>query len=47
MDVPAETREALVFALLAWWHVRRYPANSPHITGAERETVLGVMVNPA
>ena len=47
MEVPAETREALVFALLAWWHIHRYPANSPHITGAEREAVLGVMVQPA
>ena len=46
LGLPAEAREALVFALLAWWHLRRYPANAPAITGAKRETVLGVLVNP-
>ena len=44
LGVPAEAREALVFALLAWWHHRRYPANAPAITGAEKETILGVQV---
>ena len=45
--VPAEAREALVFALLAWWHVCDYPGNAPAITGAAREARLGVKVSPA
>ena len=47
LGVPAEAREALVFALLAWWHERNHPGNVPTVTGASRETVLGVRVNPA
>ena len=47
LGVPAEAREALVFALLAWWHERNHPGNVPAVTGASRETVLGVRVNPA
>ena len=46
LGLPVEAREALVFALLAWWHQRKHPANAPSITGASRESVLGVMVNP-
>jgi anhydro-N-acetylmuramic acid kinase len=46
LGLAAEAREALVFALLAWWHLRRHPANAPAITGAQRETVLGVLVKP-
>ena len=45
LGVPAEAREALVFALLAWWHERNHPGNVPAVTGASRETVLGVRVN--
>ena len=47
LGVPPEAREALVFALLAWWHERRHPGNVPAVTGASREAVLGVRVNPA
>ena len=47
LGVPTEAREALVFALLAWWHERRHPGNVPAVTGASREAVLGVRVNPA
>jgi anhydro-N-acetylmuramic acid kinase len=39
-------REALAFALLAWWHLLRVPGNAPAITGARRPTVLGVRVDP-
>ena len=45
--IPAEAREALVFALLAWWHERRYPGNAPAITGASQEAILGVRVEPS
>ena len=47
IGVPAEAREALVFALLAWWHTNDHPGNAPAITGAAREARLGVMVSPA
>ena len=47
LGVPTEAREALVFALLAWWHEREHPGNVPAVTGASREAVLGVRVNPA
>ena len=46
LGLPVEAREALVFALLAWWHQRKHPANAPSITGASRESVLGVLVRP-
>lgn len=45
--VPAEAREALVFALLAWWHACGQPGNAPAITGAARPARLGVRVEPA
>lgn len=44
--IPAEAREALVFALLAWWNDRGHPGNAPAITGASREARLGVRVEP-
>ncbi len=40
-------REALAFALHAWWHVKKYPGNSPLVTGATRSAVLGVKVEPS
>ncbi|MEB3264798.1 MAG: anhydro-N-acetylmuramic acid kinase [Synechococcus sp.] len=39
-------REALAFALLAWWHWRGHPGSMPSVTGARRATVLGVCVHP-
>ena len=47
LRLPSQSREAIVFALLAWWHHLGYPGNAPAITGAEHEAVLGVRVNPA
>ena len=44
--IPAEAREALVFALLAWWHDRGHHGNAPAITGATRGVRLGVRVDP-
>ena len=40
-------REALAFALLAWWHALGHPGNLPSVTGSSRPAVLGVCVNPA
>lgn len=47
LQLPSQSREAMVFALLAWWHHLGYPGNALAITGAQHEAVLGVRVNPA
>ncbi|MFM7674286.1 MAG: anhydro-N-acetylmuramic acid kinase [Synechococcus sp.] len=39
-------REALAFALLAWWHRRGHPGSMPSVTGARCAAVLGVCVHP-
>ncbi|MCP9776185.1 anhydro-N-acetylmuramic acid kinase [Cyanobium sp. WAJ14-Wanaka] len=39
-------REALAFALLAWWQLKGHPGNLPSVTGATRPSVLGVCVRP-
>jgi anhydro-N-acetylmuramic acid kinase len=40
-------REALAFALLAWWHRIGQPGSLPSVTGAPRAAVLGVCALPA
>jgi anhydro-N-acetylmuramic acid kinase len=39
-------REALGFALLAWWHQRGHRGSLPAVTGARRAAVLGVRAEP-
>ncbi len=39
-------REALAFALLAWWHHCGHPGSLPSVTGASRPAVLGVRAEP-
>ena len=39
-------REALAFALLAWWHVRGHRGSLPSVTGARRAAVLGLLAQP-
>ena len=39
-------REALAFALLAWWHGRGTAGSAPSVTGAGRTAVLGVCARP-
>ena len=46
LGLRAEAREALAFALLAWWHSLRQPGNAPAITGARNAAVLGVRADP-
>jgi anhydro-N-acetylmuramic acid kinase len=41
-----DQREALAFALLAWWRWRGHPGSLPSVTGARRAAVLGVMALP-
>jgi anhydro-N-acetylmuramic acid kinase len=40
-------REALAFALLAWWHHRGVSGSLPSVTGAPRPAVLGVCARPS
>ncbi len=44
--IPVLAREALAFALLAWWNINNYSSASKQITGAHKSVVLGVKVNP-
>ena len=44
--IPVQAREALGFALLAWWHIYRHPGTTPSITGVKRPVVLGMRANP-
>jgi anhydro-N-acetylmuramic acid kinase len=39
-------REALAFALLAWWHQQEVSGSLPSVTGAARPAVLGVCARP-
>ncbi len=41
-----DQREALAFALLAWWRWRGHPGSLPSVTGARRAAVLGVIAVP-
>jgi len=46
LGIGDDQREALAFALLAWWHQRRHPGSLPSVTGASRGAVLGVRADP-
>ncbi len=46
LGIGTSEREALAFALLAWWHERGHPGNLPAVTGASRPAVLGVRTAP-
>jgi anhydro-N-acetylmuramic acid kinase len=46
LGIDDAVREALAFALLAWWHRRGHPGSLPSVTGARRATVLGVCAEP-
>ena len=46
LGIAEQEREALAFALLAWWHQRGHPGNRPAVTGASGAVVLGVRTDP-
>ncbi len=46
LGIADDQREALAFALLAWWHQCRHPGSLPSVTGASRAAVLGVRADP-
>ena len=47
LGIGEQEREALAFALLAWWHWRGHPGNLPSVTGASAAAVLGVRTDPS
>ena len=47
LGIADSAREALAFALLAWWHAQGHRGNAPSVTGARQTCVLGVRVEPA
>ncbi|MEB3234934.1 MAG: anhydro-N-acetylmuramic acid kinase [Cyanobacteriota bacterium] len=46
LGIADQQREALAFALLAWWHRLGHPGNATSVTGAARRSVLGVCAMP-
>ncbi len=46
LGIADDQREALAFALLAWWNLRRHPGSLPSVTGAPRAAILGVRAEP-
>jgi anhydro-N-acetylmuramic acid kinase len=46
LGIADNQREALAFALLAWWHHRGHPGNAPSVTGAAKASVLGTLIAP-
>jgi anhydro-N-acetylmuramic acid kinase len=46
LGIGALEREALAFALLAWWHAVGYPGSLPSVTGARLPALLGVRADP-
>lgn len=43
LGISSEFKEAMAFAILAYWHVNNYEGNLPNVTGAKKEVVLGQM----
>ncbi len=46
IGMPVDAREAISFALLAWWNALAKRSCLTNITGASRSSVLGIRVNP-
>ena len=46
LGIDEAQREALAFALLAWWHLLGQPGSAPAVTGASRPSLLGVCAKP-
>jgi len=42
LGIADDQREALAFALLAWWHQRRHRGSLPSVTGAPKASLLGL-----
>lgn len=42
VGLSADAKEAIAFAVLAYWHHHQVPGNLPNVTGAKAERVLGI-----
>jgi anhydro-N-acetylmuramic acid kinase len=42
LGIDCDAKEAIAFAILAYWHQRNLPGNLPVVTGAHQEMVLGI-----
>ncbi|KGG35440.1 Anhydro-N-acetylmuramic acid kinase [Prochlorococcus sp. SS52] len=45
IGIPSQSREAMAFALLAWWNINQKPINT-NVTGLKEPSVLGIAVRP-
>jgi anhydro-N-acetylmuramic acid kinase len=45
MGLNADFKEAIAFAVLAYWHYLGIPGNLPQVTGAKAAVLLGEMFN--
>ncbi len=41
LEISSEYKEAIAFAILAYWRIHNYPGNLPTVTGATKDVVLG------
>ena len=41
LGISSEFKEAIAFAILAYWRIHNYPGNLPSVTGAKKDTLLG------
>lgn len=41
LGISSEFKEAIAFAILAYWHINNFPGNLPQVTGAKKEVILG------
>lgn len=46
LGVPVDSKEAIAFAVLAYWKYHNLPGNLPSVTGAKREIPLGTLHQP-
>jgi anhydro-N-acetylmuramic acid kinase len=46
VGLDADFKEAMAFALLAYWRIQGQPGNLPAVTGAQGETLLGEIHSP-
>jgi anhydro-N-acetylmuramic acid kinase len=41
LGISSEFKEAMAFAILAYWHINNYEGNLPSVTGAKKDVILG------
>lgn len=46
LGIEASEREALAFALLAWWRLQGHPGSLVSVTGARQPSLLGMIAHP-